>query len=149
MRIGLLTIDALTMVAAFHDLATRMTYADIFTAAEAMPGRLYGVYLFRFLAGPQIRIVWLPDVLFHTRNFKCTDPRDRIFASLGCYPNELDYIIDYEVDWPQLFLRVARGPFDGASETDPGINPPTWALTYLFRNFNFIDHRYADPSLPS
>jgi Heterokaryon incompatibility protein (HET) len=124
MRIGLHTIDVLTMLAAFHDLATQITYANIFTHAEAIPGRLYGVYLFRFLAGPQIKIEWLSDVLFHTRNFKYTDPRDRIIASLGCYPNpdedKPDELIDYEADWRQLFLRVAKGPFDGASEIDPG-----------------------------
>lgn len=149
MRIGLLTVDPLTMLAAFRDLATRLPYSGIFLAAEAMPCRLYGGYLFRFLAGPQIRIVWLSDALFHTRNFKCSDPRDRIFASLGCFPNEFNEIIDYEVDSRQLFLDVARDPYDGASETDPGIKPPDLALAYLFKNLNYIDHRYADPSLPS
>jgi hypothetical protein len=148
MRIGLHTIDTMAMLAAFHEFGTRMNYATIFSAAEAMPCRLYGAYLFRFLAGPP-RITGLVDVLFHLRNFKCHDERDRIFAALGCFPNELDFLIDYKTTWKQLLLRVAKGPYDGASETDPGINPPRDCLAYLFQYLGFIDSRYADSSLPS
>ncbi|KIX95736.1 uncharacterized protein Z520_08444 [Fonsecaea multimorphosa CBS 102226] len=49
----------------------------------------------------------MADILLETANFESTDPRDRIFAIVGCLNGVPDHLIDYKKDLTEVLTSVA------------------------------------------
>ena len=49
----------------------------------------------------------LADILLETTNLESSDPRDRIFAVVGCLNDFPDRLVDYTKDMTEILTSVA------------------------------------------